>query len=656
MNRSAATPDKSNQTFSKEVSKVAVPYLDPLTSSANGKQPSPQGPSPASTYGDTATGDSVPPTPIEGGGRDHGYKLVRSRKCWNLHRPDESSLASPVASPLGKGFAQSDLLADTAQVTFANGSPSRTKTGSARNSAFNTVSAGPSPTVRRYEDSFESPSSRRPMFVHQHDLARDPFSTPNTPKSAVQQGGARFLPRADRANLELTGDTAQALLPPDACVFIANLSSFRTDYQLEISVHDAFVVFGNCYVKIRRDSHGMPFAFCQYENVADAQKAINQGRGITIDNRPCRTERAKVNRSLYLSEASGQPISESEARRILTNYGDIEKLWHSSPTDKEMHRLPEGIWVTFAYYQDCRDALPRILHEQPRFRLEQPSFPNDTHRRTNRPMQAGLSGISPSPPSCVHQRARDSCIIYVGNLPPHVRRDRLEALFAQYGQIRNCELIFKGSPTVQSLSVFAFIEFAAESQARAVLIFDGVRLRIKLKESADRRVSGVASSGSSHANVDGYGQNGPRANADGYGQNGPRANVDRYGQIDPRASVYQYAILLGFDPAIAAPLLMLGHGTPMTSPMYSPYSYYGSPYGYGHQYARAANGTNGSPGMQGNAQDGSPQVMGHFQYPQGQVPYSHYQPLPYYQQHNMINSTGPAADTTGNGNGTEGTQ
>lgn len=69
MNRSAATPDKSNQTFSKEVSKVAVPYLDPLTSSANGKQPSPQGPSPASTYGDTATGDSVPPTPIEGGGR-----------------------------------------------------------------------------------------------------------------------------------------------------------------------------------------------------------------------------------------------------------------------------------------------------------------------------------------------------------------------------------------------------------------------------------------------------------------------------------------------------------------------------------------------------------------------------------------------------------
>ena len=34
-------------------------------------------------------------------------------------------------------------------------------------------------------------------------------------------GGDRFLPREDRANLELTGDTAQALLPPNACVFVA---------------------------------------------------------------------------------------------------------------------------------------------------------------------------------------------------------------------------------------------------------------------------------------------------------------------------------------------------------------------------------------------------------------------------------------------------
>lgn len=69
MTRSPATPEKPNKTFSNEASKVAVPYLDKLTSSAKGMQPSLQEPSPASTYGDTAAGDSVPVTPLVVNGR-----------------------------------------------------------------------------------------------------------------------------------------------------------------------------------------------------------------------------------------------------------------------------------------------------------------------------------------------------------------------------------------------------------------------------------------------------------------------------------------------------------------------------------------------------------------------------------------------------------
>lgn len=103
-------------------------------------------------------------------------------------------------------------------------------------------------------------------------------------------------------------------------------------------------------------------------------------------------------------------------------------------------------------------------------------------------MQAGWSGVSPSPPSRVLQKARDRCTIYVGNLPPHVSRDRLEALFAPYGSVRSCELISKGSSNsefslidiplrasahssaAQGVSVFAFIEFASESQAGAAAV------------------------------------------------------------------------------------------------------------------------------------------------------------------------------------------
>ena len=60
--------------------------------------------------------------------------------------------------------------------------------------------------------------------------------------------------------------------------------------------------------------------------------------------------------SLYLSRTAGGPIAEAEARTILAGRGDLEKVWLSSQTDKEMFRLPEGIWVMFAFFQDCRDA------------------------------------------------------------------------------------------------------------------------------------------------------------------------------------------------------------------------------------------------------------------------------------------------------------
>ena len=95
-----------------------------------------------------------------------------------------------------------------------------------------------------------------------------------------------------------------------------------------------------------------------------------------IDGRPCRTEIAKVNRkqglkcsveipegnqtvfsgSLYLSKVTGGPITEGEARQVLSRYGALEKVWYCSQTDKEMFRLPDGIWVMFAFFQDCRDA------------------------------------------------------------------------------------------------------------------------------------------------------------------------------------------------------------------------------------------------------------------------------------------------------------
>lgn len=61
---SPATPIKHAEGASKYSPKVAMPSLEKLFSSSSAKKASQHEPSPASTYGDTATGDSVPATPL----------------------------------------------------------------------------------------------------------------------------------------------------------------------------------------------------------------------------------------------------------------------------------------------------------------------------------------------------------------------------------------------------------------------------------------------------------------------------------------------------------------------------------------------------------------------------------------------------------------
>lgn len=64
MSHSPATPDKAIDGLCK-YSKVAVPPLEKLASASRVRNESIHEPSPASTYGDTAVGDSVPATPLK---------------------------------------------------------------------------------------------------------------------------------------------------------------------------------------------------------------------------------------------------------------------------------------------------------------------------------------------------------------------------------------------------------------------------------------------------------------------------------------------------------------------------------------------------------------------------------------------------------------
>ncbi len=92
-----------------------------------------------------------------------------------------------------------------------------------------------------------------------------------------------FHPREDQIGLQLSADTAQAILPTKRMCFgskvrslpsyfkiwmklmFNNLTQARTGEQLEFSVTSIFKAFGDVYVKVRRESNGIPYALYQYK-------------------------------------------------------------------------------------------------------------------------------------------------------------------------------------------------------------------------------------------------------------------------------------------------------------------------------------------------------------------------------------------------------
>ncbi|KAF2089971.1 hypothetical protein K490DRAFT_62844 [Saccharata proteae CBS 121410] len=163
-------------------------------------------------------------------------------------------------------------------------------------------------------------------------------------------------PRHDPGSQLITGENAQAYWKPEACVFVANLLRSADNADLAIAVKENFNKFGECWVKIKRDGK-MPVAFVQFCNAQHSAMALEQGAGMLIMGRACRTERCKAPRIVYVSRRDGQVPSAEEIRLLLLNQGELEKIWYPSETERELHRLPVGCFVRFAYYDTSIQAV-----------------------------------------------------------------------------------------------------------------------------------------------------------------------------------------------------------------------------------------------------------------------------------------------------------
>jgi hypothetical protein len=138
-------------------------------------------------------------------------------------------------------------------------------------------------------------------------LASGDHSTLDTQPISIETPGEE-----DQTVLELALDFSQ-LEPrqftqksdPNACLFVASLSSSRTEEQLHASVTRHFEPYGPLlHVKVLSDWANRPYAFVQFEKSVDADRALIEAHNSILDGRRIRIERAKVNRTLFLAKFS----------------------------------------------------------------------------------------------------------------------------------------------------------------------------------------------------------------------------------------------------------------------------------------------------------------------------------------------------------------
>ncbi|KAJ3493409.1 hypothetical protein NLG97_g4750 [Lecanicillium saksenae] len=221
---------------------------------------------------------------------------------------------------------------------------------------------------------------------------------------------------------------AQGIYPPTACIFAANLAQIYDDKTLEYEVTRAFSKFGSVFVKIRRDSRQMPFAFCQFTAT-----------------------------SFIVYKHSGDFITSDEAADLLSVLGEVAKAEPLDVETRQAMRLPPAIVANYKMYDPKRDV-PVSFRGHRKYKV----IPYDPKSASNpRPSQA-----SPDKDKFLTQYDRDRRSVYMGNLPTNMTEETLTNLVSACGEVLSIVLFKKpvaGSPN--NITCFAFVEFSRPDSA-----------------------------------------------------------------------------------------------------------------------------------------------------------------------------------------------
>ncbi|KAL7804514.1 hypothetical protein V8C43DRAFT_320865 [Trichoderma afarasin] len=243
---------------------------------------------------------------------------------------------------------------------------------------------------------------------------------------------------------------AQNIYPSSACVFVANLTQAFDDRKLEIEVTKYFSQFGTVFVKIRRDSRQMPFAFCQFTCDADAENAGKHGNGSVILGRPCRVEKATAHSCFLVYKLSGAETTKQEAIDLLGALGPIAKAYPLDLNSHKTENFPPAIVVHYKRYDSSR-SVTKAFEGHPIFRVDAYDPKAETRQQHKKSDQQSYA-----------QYEKDRRSAYFGNLPLNMTADVLKSLASQCGKVLCAEVATKEIPQVgdrTTTTCFGFVEF-----------------------------------------------------------------------------------------------------------------------------------------------------------------------------------------------------
>ncbi|KAJ1561854.1 hypothetical protein HK405_002457, partial [Cladochytrium tenue] len=232
-----------------------------------------------------------------------------------------------------------------------------------------------------------------------------------------------------------------SMIMPQACLFVANLNSARSDEELYEGVHAFFVRWGPLFsVKVHRDLSTRPSAFVQYYRIGDAKRAMQEATGSHLDSRPIRIEQAKVNRTLFLK--FGSHFTYEQILGVLEEHGPVEHL--SVLHDKETG-LSKG--CGFAKFFSREHAIKAFLAIR-RNRLWTVDWATKIDK----------------------ERVVDLNSIFVGKINQElVTEEELRRRFSRYGEIESIQLWNRFPRGATSRPAFAFVRFVDEKVAEIAI-------------------------------------------------------------------------------------------------------------------------------------------------------------------------------------------